>query len=114
MLSECGVHFPDYWFKTAMLEILGKEEGSEISLSDLAALESSDLSWSAIRDLEGLQYATNLRSLTLGVSRSRPRPDDESYPNFIQNLAAIGAVDESYGVELGTDPDYRISLRCQR
>ena len=89
MLSECGVHFPDYWLKTAMMEVLGKDEGSEISPSDLAALESLDLSWSAIRDLEGLQYATNLKSLTLGVSRHRPRPDEDSYRNFIQNLSPL-------------------------
>ena len=101
MLSECGVHFPDYWFKTAMLEVLGKEEGSEISPSELAALESLDLSWSAIRDLEGLQYATNLRSLTLGVSRLRPRPDDESYPNYIQNLVPLGELTRLTELNLG-------------
>ncbi len=101
MLSECGVYFPDYWFKTAMLEILGKEEGSEISPSDLAALESLDLSWSAIRDLEGLQYATNLKSLTLGVSRSRPRPDENSYRNFIQNLAPLGQLTNLTELNLG-------------
>ena len=67
----------------------------------MAALESLDLSWSAIRDLEGLQYATNLRSLTLGVSRSRPRPDDESYPNFIQNLAPLGQLTNLTELNLG-------------
>ena len=101
VLSECGVHFPDYWFKTAMMDVLGIEEGSEISLSDLTALETLDLSWSAIRDLEGLQYATNLKSLTLGVSRSRPRPDDESYPNFIQKLAPLGQLTNLTELNLG-------------
>ena len=88
-LRECGVHFPDYWLKTAMMERLGKEPGSEIYASDLASLESLDLSWSAIRDLEGLQYATNLKSLTLGVSRATPRPNEDSYHNLIQNLAPV-------------------------
>ena len=89
MLDQCGVHFPDYWLKTAMLQRLGKEEGAEVSIAEMAALESLDLSWAFIRDLEGLQYATNLTSLTLGVSQSTPKPDDDSYPNRIENLAPL-------------------------
>ena len=89
MLSECGVHFPDYWLKTAMLERLGKEPGAEIYVSDMEALESLDLSWSFIRDLEGLQYATNLTSLTLGLSERAPRLDEDGYSNKIENLAPL-------------------------
>ncbi len=89
MLIECGIHFPDFRLKTAILERLGKEPGSEIYVSDLAALESLDLSWKAIRDLEGLQYATNLGSLTLGESRTTLRPDEDAFLNRIKNLAPL-------------------------
>ena len=89
MLNECSVHFPDNWLKSAMLERLGMEPGSEIYASDLSVLEHLNLSWSYIRDLEGLQHATNLRRLTLGESRPTPRPDEESYPNTIENLAPL-------------------------
>ncbi len=89
MLSECSVHFPDTWLRDAMLERLGKEPGSDISALELAELESLDLSWSFVKDLEGLQYATNLRKLTLGVSPLTPRPDEDSFRNYIFNLGPI-------------------------
>ena len=66
MLNECGIHFPDFRLRYVMLERLGKEPGSEIYPSDSTALESLDLSGLTIQDIEGLQYATNLTSLTLG------------------------------------------------
>ena len=99
-LSECGVPFPDYWLKTAMIEVLGKDEGSEIFIADLASLEELDLSWGAIRNLEGLQYATNLKSLTLGVSGPTPRPDEDSYPNQIENLAPISELTDLLELKL--------------
>ncbi len=89
MLSQCSVHFPDSWLRDEMLERLGKEPGSDIYALELAELETLDLSWSFVKDLEGLQHATNLRKLTLGVSPLTPRPDENSFTNRIYNLGPI-------------------------
>ena len=92
LLSQCGVDFPDASLRNAVWERLGKEPGADIYAAELAELESLDLSWRSVQDLEGLQHATNLRKLTLGVSPLTPRPDADSFYNAISNLTPISAL----------------------
>ena len=88
-VPECGVNVPDFYVRTALLDALGKDPGSEISLGDMKSLTTLDLVPYGFRSLEGLQYAENLVSLTLGVSYSPPGPDQDSFTNRIRDLSPL-------------------------
>ena len=91
-LPECGVHIPDFYLRETLLEALRKDSGTEIFLDDLQFLTELNLRPNFIRDLEGLQYAENLISLTLGVSSQPPDPDDEWFRNRIDDLSPLSGM----------------------
>ena len=91
-VPECSVHIPDYNFRTALKEALGKDPGTEISLDDMKSLTTLNMLPYGFRNLEGLQYAENLVSLTLGVSSSPPDPDVVSFHNLIKDLSPLSDI----------------------
>ena len=92
-VPECGVlQIPDYQLRTAVLELLGKDSGAEIYTDDLKSLTELKLRLMFIRDLEGLQHAENLVSLTLGVSSPSPDPDEEGFPNRVHDLSPLSGM----------------------
>ena len=91
-VPKCAVHIPDLRLRTVLLEALRKDSGNEIFLDDLKFLTELNLRPNFIRDLEGLQYAENLISLTLGVSSEPPDPDDEGFSNRINDLSPLSGM----------------------
>ncbi len=62
------VHIPDPNLRTVLESALGKEVGSDITEVEMASLESLETIESGIRDLTGLESATNLTQLQLGLN----------------------------------------------
>ena len=62
------VHIPDPNLRTALELALGKEAGDDITETDMASLESLDAFESGILDLIGIEFATNLTELHLGLN----------------------------------------------
>lgn len=91
-VPECGVHIPDYYLRMALLDALGKDSDGQIHADELKALTELNLRPNFIRDLEGLQHAENLLSLTLGVSSPAPGPVEEGYPNRISDLSPLSGL----------------------
>ena len=82
------VAIPDAKLEEALARALGKEPGAPILARDLATLRSLELRSQAIRDLEGLQYATNLKTLDL-----RGNPVDDV--SALSDLPALTELDLS-------------------
>ena len=60
------VHIPDPNLRAAITEALGKSPGTPITVQEMATLESL-IAWEmGIRDLTGLEFATNLDTLLIG------------------------------------------------
>ena len=59
------VHIADFNLKAAIREILGKSGYGPITRTDIARLTTLDVSSRNIRDLIGLEFATNLTTLNL-------------------------------------------------
>lgn len=59
------VHIADFNLKAAIRETLGKSGYGPITRTDIARLTSLDVSNRNIRDLIGLEFATNLTTLNL-------------------------------------------------
>ena len=91
-VPECSVQIPDYYFRTALKEALGKDPGAEIYADDLKSLVELTLDPYGFRNLEGLQYAENLISLTLGVSSQPLDPNKEGFPNRIHDLSPLSGM----------------------
>ncbi len=60
------VHIPDTNLRAAIAEELGKSPNASITAEDMERLEELKANTGDIRDLTGLQFATNLRDLRLG------------------------------------------------
>ncbi|MCE2416518.1 leucine-rich repeat domain-containing protein, partial [Candidatus Poribacteria bacterium] len=60
-----SVHFPDPNLRAAIAEALGKAPRSTITVAEMATLERLDASGMEIRDLRGLEFATNLETLEI-------------------------------------------------
>ena len=91
-VPECGVYIPDYYLRMVLMDALGKDSDAEIYADDLKSLTELNLRPNFIRDLEGLQHAENLVSLTLGVSSPPPGPDEEGFPNRIHDLSPLSGL----------------------
>ena len=91
-VPKCAVHIPDYYFRTALKEALGKDLGAEIYADDLKSLVELTLDPYGFQNLEGLQYAENLISLTLGVSSQPLDPDKEGFRNRIHDLSPLSGM----------------------
>ena len=63
------VRIPDPNLRTALELALGKEVGADITQTDMVSLESLDAFESGIRNLTGLEFASNLVELRLGDNR---------------------------------------------
>ena len=63
------VHIPNPSLRTVIEAALGKEAGEDITQADMASLKDLDAVKSGIRDLTGLEFATNLTKLELGINR---------------------------------------------
>ncbi len=64
-LPGAVVHIPDPNLRAAIAESLGKSLNAPITVEEMARLERLESRNKGIRDLTGLQFATNLRSLQL-------------------------------------------------
>ena len=65
-LPGAFVHIPDPNLRVAIAEALGKSPNAPITVEDMETLEELKANTGDIRDLTGLQFATNLRDLRLG------------------------------------------------
>ena len=65
IVADMPVAFPDANLEDALSRALGKEPGAAIHARDLAMLRYLELRNEAIRNLDGLQFATNLTKLDL-------------------------------------------------
>jgi len=59
------INIPDYYLRHEIYRLLDKKTDEPVLLSDMNSLEVLDLRNYAVRNLEGLQYATNLQELNL-------------------------------------------------
>ena len=59
------VHIPDTNLRAAIAEALGKNPNAPITVEEMEGLERLDIGNRDIKDLTGLQFATNLRRLNL-------------------------------------------------
>ena len=59
------VHIADFNLKAAIRETLGKSDYGPITRTDIARLSTLDVSNRNIRDLIGLEFATNLTTLNI-------------------------------------------------
>ena len=62
------VDIPDPNLRAVLESALGKESGDDITQADMASLESLESVQSGIRNLTGLEFATNLTKLHLGLN----------------------------------------------
>ena len=60
------VHIPDTNLRAAIAEALGKSPNAPITAEEMGRLRRFEAQDRGIQDLTGLQFATNLRNLTLG------------------------------------------------
>ena len=60
-----SVHFPDPNLRAAIAEALGKAPGSTITVAEMATLERLQANGKEIKDLRGLEFATNLETLEI-------------------------------------------------
>ena len=63
------VHIPDPNLRAVLESVLAKKVGEDITQVDIANLESLDAFGSGIRNLTGLEFATNLIELRLGNNK---------------------------------------------
>ena len=63
------VHIPDSNLRAAIAETLGKNPNAPITVEEMKGLESLDASNKGIRDLTGLQFATNLERLQVAENQ---------------------------------------------
>ena len=63
--SEQLVHIPDLALRGALEEALGKTAGEDITQAEMTTLTRFSAQWIGVRDLTGLEYATNLTKLGL-------------------------------------------------
>ena len=68
-----GVAIPDANLHAAIANALGKESNAPITAAELATLTHLDAPNSGIRDLTGLEFATNLTHLHLGTDSAEGR-----------------------------------------
>ena len=60
-----GVHIPDLQLRTAIHQTLGKPQNAQLSREDMQRLTNLHADRKGIRDLTGLEFATNLERLEL-------------------------------------------------
>ena len=65
-LPGAVVHIPDTNLRAAIAEALGKSPNAPITVAEMQRLRRFEAQDRGIQDLTGLQFATNLRDLTLG------------------------------------------------
>ena len=63
--AEQLVHIPDPVLRSALEEALGKTAGEDITRAEMATLTRFAAQWIGVRDLTGLEHATNLTNLFL-------------------------------------------------
>ena len=83
------VEVPDVNLRNALARALGKAEGAPILAQELATLRTLELRSEVIRNLDGLQFATNLTSLDV-----RGNPIDDV--SELSNLSALASLDLSF------------------
>ena len=89
--AAAAVRIPDPNLHGLLIEILGKESGEPIYDFELEALEYLDASDAGIESLEGLQYATGLKSLYLPEnSLTGPIPVELGQLVNLRNLSLWG------------------------
>ena len=85
------VHFPDSNLRAAVAEALGKSANTPITAEEMKTLSQLKPSNRDIRDLTGLQFATNLRELLV-------------MDNQISDLSPIAGLIEMYELRINNNP----------
>ena len=85
-LPGAVVHIPDPNLRAAIAEALGKSPNAPITVEEMKGLQRLDAQHRGIRDLTGLQFATNLTRLYLGVWWN------EGKGNQVSNLSPIAGL----------------------
>ncbi len=85
------VHFPDSNLRAAVAEALGKSANTPITAEEMKTLSKIKPSNRDIRDLTGLQFATNLRELLVT-------------DNQISDLSPIAGLIEMYELRISNNP----------
>lgn len=85
------VHIPDPNLRAAIAEELGKSPNAAITIEDMERLTSLNAHGRDIKDLTGLQLATNLRELDIEV-------------NSITDLSAIAGLTNLRELQTGSNP----------
>ncbi len=83
------VNIPDETLRAKIEETLNISAGTAVTSVDMLGLTSLDLSGSAVRDLTGLEYATNLEELDLGGTQV----EDVSPLSNLTNLRVLDLSD---------------------
>lgn len=81
------VHFQDANLEQAIRKQIDKSDDEAILLEDIESLTSIDLSHQGIKNLEGLQFATNLTYLRL-------------FNNDLEDISPLGALTKLRGIDL--------------
>ena len=85
------VHIPDPNLRTAVAESLGKSSNAPITVEEMERLEELEVPNRGIRDLTGLQFATNLKELFLGGWGTGNQVSDLSPLAGLINLRALSS-----------------------
>ena len=87
-VAEAAVDIPDPNLRAAITTILGKTPGAPITPSDMATLTHLEASEAGVRDLTGLEHATNLKVLGL-------------WRNSVSDLSPLAGLTNLTGLYLG-------------
>ncbi len=82
VVGEIAVTLPDANLRTVIEDYLGKAFGTPIFAHEMATLEILEAPDAGIRDLEGLQFATNLITLNLGYISSSKESNSNEISDF--------------------------------
>ena len=101
------VNLPDANLRAVIEVALGKTSGATITVSDMARLTRLEARNANISDLTGLEHATNLRSLNLGVELVEGRLINS---NLILDISPLTGLSNLTSLDLGSNNISDISL----
>ena len=96
LLPGAVVHIPDTNLRAVIAEALGKSPNAPITVEEMEGLERLDIGSRNIKDLTGLQFATNLNTLFLG--------DWGKKGNQISDLSPIAGLINLHKLRLDENP----------
>lgn len=109
--SSQEVTFTDYHFESYIKDLLNKTSTEKVYASDMETITSIYIQYYDIKNIEGIQYATNLESATFDqsvVDDFSPLKNLKKISNFKITVHAGGSIDLS-GLK-GFNPEVDISM----